>query len=448
MSVMSSPPTGNAQAHDRKVRPLSLRRNFSWTLAGNIIYSGCQWLILILMAKISTPEMVGQYALALAIVTPIVTFSSLQLRTLQSTDAVRAFLFDHYLAVRLAMTMVALLVVALVVGLNGYKLQMILIVLAVTATKSMDFLSDVFYGLLQQRERMDRISISLILHGLPQLMVFGVVLWATQSVVGAVTGMAVVGAMVLLFYDIPQARILLTGRDPAYPTSVRAASSSMRPQWHLPTLRKIVWLGLPLALVTTFNSLSGNVPRYYIAASLGDRELGIFAAMFYLTIAGTTVMGAIAHPASPRLARYFAAGDHAAYGSLLFKLVAVVVATGATGFIIALLAGRPLLTILYRAEYAQHISTFLWLMAAGIPMYISGVLGVGVNATRRFHVQVPLSLMNLLITTGLAAVLIPRFGLDGAGQVIFATAGMSTLATFLVLTWCLRTSPKVTTKTA
>lgn len=444
---MAPTPPGK-QAPDQRTRPLSLRRNFSWTLVGNVTYSACQWLTLVLMAKIGTPEMVGQYALALAIVTPIVTFSSLQLRTLQSTDAARDFVFGHYLAVRLAMTAVALLIVVAVLGFNRYALPMVLIVFAVAVTKSFDFLSDVFYGLLQQRERMDRISISLILHGILQLVVFGVILDATQSVFASVAGMAVVGAMVLLFYDMNQARSQLASEDSVIAATVHKHAASMKPRWQLASLRKIAWLGLPIAMVTTFNSLSGNVPRYFIADSLGDRQLGIFTAMFYLTIAGTTVMGAIANPASPRLARFFAAGDRVAYRQLLLKLVAIALATGVAGFVVALVAGKPLLILLYRPEYAEHISTFLWLMAASAPMYIAGVLGVGVNAMRRFHVQVPLPLVNFLLVTGLAAVLIPRFGLDGAGQVIFISAMLSMLTTFLVLIWCLRENRPSTAATA
>jgi hypothetical protein len=38
----------------------SLRWNFSWTFVGNIIYSACQWGMLVVLAKIGNPEMVGQ----------------------------------------------------------------------------------------------------------------------------------------------------------------------------------------------------------------------------------------------------------------------------------------------------------------------------------------------------------------------------------------------------
>ena len=48
------------------VRPLSLKSNFAWTLSGNVVYSACQWGMLVLLAKLGTPATVAAFALAVA----------------------------------------------------------------------------------------------------------------------------------------------------------------------------------------------------------------------------------------------------------------------------------------------------------------------------------------------------------------------------------------------
>ena len=53
------------------VRPLSLKSNFAWTLSGNVVYSACQWGMLVLLAKLGTPATVGEFALAVAIAVAI-----------------------------------------------------------------------------------------------------------------------------------------------------------------------------------------------------------------------------------------------------------------------------------------------------------------------------------------------------------------------------------------
>src|SRR5262245_17210531 len=56
---------------EKRLQPLSLRRNFSWSFAGNAVYAGCQWGMLMVMAKLGSPEVVGQFALGLAVTGPI-----------------------------------------------------------------------------------------------------------------------------------------------------------------------------------------------------------------------------------------------------------------------------------------------------------------------------------------------------------------------------------------
>ncbi|MGI8856402.1 MAG: hypothetical protein ACR2JW_11675, partial [Thermomicrobiales bacterium] len=50
----------------------SLRANFSWTFVGNVVYAACQWGMLVVLAKLGSPEVVGQFALGLAITAPVI----------------------------------------------------------------------------------------------------------------------------------------------------------------------------------------------------------------------------------------------------------------------------------------------------------------------------------------------------------------------------------------
>ena len=85
-------------------KPLSLRKNFSWIFVGNIVSTGCQWVILMVMTKLLPEVQVGHYVLALAIATPIVLFSMLQLRLVQATDVQNKYKFSDYFGVRLLTT--------------------------------------------------------------------------------------------------------------------------------------------------------------------------------------------------------------------------------------------------------------------------------------------------------------------------------------------------------
>ncbi len=53
-------------------RPLSLRSNFSRTFAGNVVYAGSKRGMLIVLAKLGSPERVGNFAIGLAVTVPAV----------------------------------------------------------------------------------------------------------------------------------------------------------------------------------------------------------------------------------------------------------------------------------------------------------------------------------------------------------------------------------------
>src|SRR4051812_23472007 len=97
----TAPPPG--PAHSARA-PVSLRRNFLETLSGNLVYAGCQSGVLVALAKLGTPQVVGVYALPLAITSPVMLLSNLQLREVQAPAARREYSPGEYLALRLLCT--------------------------------------------------------------------------------------------------------------------------------------------------------------------------------------------------------------------------------------------------------------------------------------------------------------------------------------------------------
>ena len=109
---------------------LSLRANFSWTLVGNVVYAACQWGMLTVLAKLGSPEAVGQFSLGLAVGAPVMMLANLQLRGIQATDARREYAFGDYLALRLLTTALAYGVIVALALSAGYRAEVVAAILA------------------------------------------------------------------------------------------------------------------------------------------------------------------------------------------------------------------------------------------------------------------------------------------------------------------------------
>jgi len=403
------------------VRPvaLSLRANFSWTFVGNVVYAGCQWAMLVVLAKLGTPEMVGQFALGLAISGPVIMLANLQLRAIQATDARQQFQFADYLGLRLTTSIIAALVIAAIGVIGGYRYETALVIVVIGLAKAIESISDVFYGFLQQQERMDRIAKARMIKGPLSLVLLGLFVALTGSVFAGGLGLLMAWAIILLTYDIPSAALI--HRELAR-TSADYEPGALKPRWARDTLARLTWLALPLGVVMMLISLNSNIPRYFLERYEGERGLGIFAAMSYLMVAGTTVVSALGQSASPRLAKYYAAGNASAFRNLLLKLVGIGAFLGVAAVLVVAIAGKPILTLLYQPEYAEQADVFVWItLAAGIG-YVSSFLGYGMTAARYFKVQAPL----FAVVTGVTALasfwLVPRYGLQGAAFALLCSA--------------------------
>ena len=188
------------------------------------------------------------------------------------------------------------------------------------------------------------------------------------------------------------------------------------PRWTPRVLGRLALLALPGGIVLTLISFNGNIPRYFIERQLGIEELGVFAALVYPMVAGSMVINALGQSATPRLAQNYASGDRRAFQSLLARLVLIATALGAAGVLLIWVAGGPVLTLLYTAEYAAYVPLFLWIgIATGLGFAVS-VLGYGMTAARYFRAQVPVFAATLLATAAACFVLVPRYGLTGAAM--------------------------------
>ena len=410
---------------------LSLRANFSWTFVGNTINAAAWFAMTVVLAKLGSPEHVGQFALGLATTAPIFMFATLRLRDVQATDTNQEYLFADYFGLRLITTIAAMLAVVVVVVVSGFERETGLVILATGLSKSSEAISDSFYGLFMQQERLDRIAKSMIVKGPLSLLGLGLGFYLTGSVFWGVIGLALGRLIIMVGYDIRNARKSLNQAKKVI--AERNPDDLPRPRWNAAILWKLLRLTLPLGVVTMLISFTSNIPRYFIEGLLGSHQLGIFAAIAAFQKAAPTVIQALGRSASPRLAKYYAAKKAGAFRKLTLRLVAIGVALGGAGIFVALVAGRPLLTLIYGPEYALP-GLFGMIMFGAALDYVATMGLFVITSARYFRIQLPLQ----ILTTGSVAVacylLIPSYGLPGAAMALI-TGYFVRVVTLFIVAW-------------
>lgn len=411
---------------------LSVKANFRWTLAGNLVHAVSLWGMLTVLARLGSPEVLGQFVLGLSIAAPVMALTMLQLRHVQVTDARREYGFEHYFGTRVTWTFVGLVAIAACVWLGGFDSQTAWVVLLVGLAKCVDSVTDIVRGLFQQHERMDYSAISLMLKGPSALGALALLMWWTGDIVPAVAAMAIVWIGSFVLYDAVKARYLLAGS-----TRTNGTARRFRPRFTWKVMLALTWIAFPLGVVMALISLQINMPRYVLEGHFGKEALGYFGAMVYPMAVGTMVTGALGQAASPRLARYYL-DDLGAFRTMLGRLLLLSTALGTVLVVGTVMLGRPILALLYGADYAQYQREFVVLAIAAAIQMVASCWGYGLTAARFFRVQVVLTITTCLAAVVSAFLLIPRWGVMGAAATALVTSTVMCIVFALAMWWAIR----------
>jgi len=403
----------------------SLRRNFSWTFIGNVAYSACQAGILMVLAKLGNPEMVGKYGLALAIATPVLAFSSLQLRAVLTTDVKEKIPFGEYLGFRLTTTLLSLLVISGIAVFS--KRESMLVIIIVGISQGIEMVVDLYWGRMQFVDNMDRIAKSQILRGVLGLVAMAAGVYLTHGLILGVSGLAAARLAVLLFYDITKRAQLMPREaldDAEKQAILSAGTGTLRPRWSPAAQSELLRTSITLGVIAMLVSLLPMIPRYFLVGSMGERALGMFTATAFLVSTGNLFMTAMGQATFVRLAKLFGAGDVAGFNRLLVRLLGFALLLGLGGVGVALIAGKFLLTLLYRPEYAEHTDLLVAMMVAGALTYVAAMLASAVTSARSFKPQIPV--LTAAASAGVISsyFLIHAYGLLGAGLAVVTTSAV------------------------
>jgi O-antigen/teichoic acid export membrane protein len=410
----------------KSIVPLSLKRNASFMLVGNIAYAFSQWGIIMVLAKLGSAKMVGEFTLALAVTAPLIFIFDLQLRSVIATDTKNEFSFRQYLSLKVISSLLVLLLLGAIVTVGSFQGPTALVIFLIGVAKLIESIIELYYGLFQKNERMDLIAKSLMLRGILSLLIISILVITTNSLVIAVMGFALTWLILFIFVERPKAKRLISPNDS-----------------EKQSIKSLFLTSLPLGIVIMMISLYTNIPRYVIEHTISTEAVGYYSALFYIITAGNLVINAIGQTISPRLALYFSEQDYSKFTKLVVTFVFLGGIYGFVGTILAIFIGKFVLGLVYTQDYTGYHQVFVLLMISGMVMYASSFLGYALTAMRKFKIQPFLALGWVISALVLSYLLIPKFGLSGAAYVAILTSAIQLISQAITVWWYILKAKKI-----
>lgn len=395
----------------------SISENFIWNLLGNTIYSLSQWGLIISMTRFGNLEMVGFYSLGLAITTPILMFTNLELRTIQAT-AESNYKFSNFLALRILTSILFIIILLTIVLIRNDDYYTTLIIFLIGISKIIESFSDLTYGVYQQKERMDFISISQIVRGVISFLVVTIVLLLTNSLPFALVALLLCGLFTFIFYD-----------------SIKIINfvSNVKPVYNFEIIKNIFLKSLPLGIAVMIVSLNINLPRLFIEGYISNQALGVYASIFYLVLIGSKFINAVGQAMLPRLANQHKKREYNLFNKTLLILLLFSLGIGVLSIIVSFYFGEVILLTIYGEAFVSYGNLLFLFMIYATLNFISYSLMIALNAIGSFKIQPYLGTFWLIISVFSLLYFVPKYELIGAALTLILYSVSRIVSISLVL---------------
>lgn len=408
----------------RVAEPVLRRRaGVPWLLLGNVAYSVSLWLVVVIASRADT-VILGQYALAMAIVSPLHLLFRGNLRELFATDGRGEFAWPEYRRLRLlaAGTFVVVCLAAALAAPYPAPVRWSIAVLAVA--KTVDMGSDLAYGVFQQRHDLRSVASSLLLRGGLAVAFAGLGVVVLGSAIGLALGLALGWGSVLLLHDRPHARRDATAAAQRSGDSGRRAA---RVPWRL---LHAAW---PLGVVAMLLSLMHNLPRYVVEQQQGFAAVGVYAGISYLVVAAAGVGAAVGQGQAATFGVLWAEGRRRAVLRQMWRSSAVLAAGALCAALVAIPFGGRVLALLYGEAFRPYGAELVAVCLAAIPVAALPITSAALTASRRRTAQAACLALGAAVTALSGPALISRWSLSGAVLSLALGFGTSWVSQIAVL---------------
>ena len=395
---------------------LLLLKKAKWLVGGNFIFAFSQWVILIFFARMTNQENLGQYALALAIVTPIFAVGNLQLRPLYILDvnSEQKYTYTHFYYLRLICSFIAL-ACCLVLGL--FFNVSILVLLLVGLLKFFESYSDIIYAYYNAHDQTQLISKSLFLKG-------------TLSVLAVAVGLYLFDFYTALILFLIVYLVVWLFIDNLY---IQKTQKIKKMSLDLGMMKSAIPMGISLGIVT----LQSNIPRLFLDQYASIEAVGIFTVLSYFIIVGSIFINSICQYLSPRLTH---AWNHnrAYFKKLLSMALLIAGGLGLIAIFLSYFMGEFVLNLVYGAEYVAYTDAFVLTMVAGFILYLATVLGYTLTAIGFIKQQVYLFSIVLIFSVLVSYLCIPEYGIVGGIYTLMVSYLVQCVLSLLVVLFRLK----------
>lgn len=323
-------------------KAIKFTTNVIWNVFGNLAYMLCQWLITIVIVKLTNYNNAGIFSLAMSVTNVFICIALFGVRNYQVSDIEKKYSDSIYLKTRIVTCCIASILCIIIVLISNYDIYQILCILFYMGFRLSEAFVDVLHGINQNIWRVDLIGKSFVLRGVVSLAVFSLTLWKTNNLCFSILIMMIISFLCVVFFDYKKTSSLTM-----FDLNV---SNNL--------VYKLLLECLPLAVYSLLTTTIATIPRIFLENKMGKEVLGIYASIATPATIIQAISSYIFVPFATIFSEYYSLGQIRKFIYLFLKCILLFSIASLLFFICAIFGGE----YLYNRLYGKSILTYMYLL--------------------------------------------------------------------------------------
>lgn len=408
----------------------SIQKNMLFNTVGSMVYYFCQWLLSIVIVRISGYEAAGVFGIATTLTASPAILALFNVRNYQVSDLRGQYTTKTYIQSRHYTNLLAYVVCMGMVLVGGYSWEKAAVVLVFMLYKLAEGTADVYYGVEQRWGRLDYAGISLSLRGLLTIVPFVILQKLSNNLLLSLGVVAICSYAVVLIYDRIQVKRLLASVA-AGQGEVQITAGQGEAQFKVGQEEAQIKQGqkeifgllitcIPLAFVAFLNNLAFNYPKIVLESHHGSEIMGYFTSItspaLVVQLAANTIFAPLVTP----LTDAFLRRDKKAFDKMIRNFILFMAALSAVVLAGSALLGRWALILLFGEGIDPY--TYLFVPSIGVTLCLAttSVLISICTLLREIKLQYIVGVAGIVASFAFAQLLVPSLGMEG---VLWAQTG-------------------------
>lgn len=327
----------------------NISKDIFYNTFGTFFYFFCQWLLTILIVRLSGYEDAGILSLVISTTNIFYYIALFGVRNYQVSDIKKIYSDCDYINARILTIGLTSVLFLISIFFLGYEFKTLLCCFVYIFYKFGEAISDSYFGIFQRNNKYKKIAISYVLKGVMTLLMFIVSLAIFHDLSLTLLIMTVSYFVILIFYDKRYIRIGKQENKTLY------------------RIKPLLMHCFPLMIYGLILPYLNFITRFVIEKEYGTELLGYYSSVTMVFVVLSTLMGSVFLSITPKISEYY-------YAKKIKQLKKVIAFVGAGVLLLgfaACIAGYILGDFIFSIIFGQGILAYMYLL---IPTIIASVL--------------------------------------------------------------------------